>query len=192
MGLGRFTHWLWPGTAARVASHELPATALTGASFPDFPSGFREPDTVTFSSAAAGGSGGPGTSGAAAGSAGSTGSTTWSSCRPTAAGACPGQTPTTPTGPSAGWSRRRRRCRRTVIPRPASPSSCPATAAAAPSCPGRPRAGSWALALSPTDASLTELEFFGFMTTLAYGFMDHKLQPYSAYPLNGLANGLPS
>ncbi|XP_071684350.1 uncharacterized protein [Lolium perenne] len=55
MGLGRFTHWLWPGTAARVASHELPATTLTSASLPDFPSGFREPDAVTFSSAEAGG-----------------------------------------------------------------------------------------------------------------------------------------
>lgn len=54
MGLGRFTHWLWPGTAARVASHELPTTALTSSSFPDFPSGFREPDALTFSSAGAG------------------------------------------------------------------------------------------------------------------------------------------
>jgi hypothetical protein len=54
MGLGRFTHWLWPATSARVSHHELPTTGLTSSSFPDFPSGFREPDTVTFSSAAAG------------------------------------------------------------------------------------------------------------------------------------------
>ncbi|KAI4963535.1 hypothetical protein ZWY2020_011409 [Hordeum vulgare] len=55
MGLGRFTHWLWPGNAARVGNHELPGTALTGASFPEFPSGFREADALAFSTAAAGG-----------------------------------------------------------------------------------------------------------------------------------------
>lgn len=54
MGLGRFTHWLWPGNAARVGNHELPGIALTGASFPEFPSGFREADAIAFSSAAAG------------------------------------------------------------------------------------------------------------------------------------------
>ncbi|KAF0914823.1 hypothetical protein E2562_031926 [Oryza meyeriana var. granulata] len=56
MGLNRFTQWLWPGSAARVAAttHELPTAGLTSASFPDFPSGFREPDTVTFATAGAG------------------------------------------------------------------------------------------------------------------------------------------
>lgn len=54
MALGRFTHWLWPGSSARVASHELPSTALMSSSFPDFPSGFREPDTVSFSTAGGG------------------------------------------------------------------------------------------------------------------------------------------
>lgn len=55
MGLNRFTQWLWPASTARAAAaaattHELPTAAagLTSASFPDFPSGFREPDTVTF------------------------------------------------------------------------------------------------------------------------------------------------
>ncbi|CAN6224303.1 unnamed protein product [Urochloa humidicola] len=49
MALNRFTQWLWPGgAAARVATHELPSGGLTSSSFPDFPSGFREPDTVTF------------------------------------------------------------------------------------------------------------------------------------------------
>jgi len=50
MALSRFTQWLWPGgAAARVAAtHEHPSAGLTSSSFPDFPSGFREPDTVTF------------------------------------------------------------------------------------------------------------------------------------------------
>ncbi|PAN12214.1 hypothetical protein PAHAL_2G249600 [Panicum hallii] len=58
MALSRFTQWLWPGGAApRVATHELPGTALTSSSFPDFPSGFREPDTVTFYTAGGGAAG---------------------------------------------------------------------------------------------------------------------------------------
>ena len=58
MALSRFTQWLWPGgAAARVATHELPGTALTSSSFPDFPSGFREPDTVTFYTAGGGAAG---------------------------------------------------------------------------------------------------------------------------------------
>ncbi|KAJ1289504.1 hypothetical protein BS78_02G169300 [Paspalum vaginatum] len=59
MALSRFTQWLWPGpggAAARGATHELTSGGLTGSSFPDFPSGFREPDTVTFYTA--GGAGG--------------------------------------------------------------------------------------------------------------------------------------
>uniref|UniRef100_A0A804MN33 Uncharacterized protein n=1 Tax=Zea mays TaxID=4577 RepID=A0A804MN33_MAIZE len=49
MALSRFTQWLWPGgAAARVDTHEHPSGGLTSSSFPDFPSGFREPDTVTF------------------------------------------------------------------------------------------------------------------------------------------------
>ncbi|XP_066397298.1 uncharacterized protein [Miscanthus floridulus] len=50
MALSRFTQWLWPGGAAArvVATHEHPSGGLTSSSFPDFPSGFREPDTVTF------------------------------------------------------------------------------------------------------------------------------------------------
>jgi hypothetical protein len=49
MALSRFTQWLWPGSAAApVAAHEHPNEGLTSSSFPDFPSGFREPDTVTF------------------------------------------------------------------------------------------------------------------------------------------------
>ncbi|XP_040383688.1 uncharacterized protein LOC102702683 [Oryza brachyantha] len=50
MALNRFTQWLWPATAARVATatHELPAAGLISASFPDFPSGFLEPDAVSF------------------------------------------------------------------------------------------------------------------------------------------------
>jgi hypothetical protein len=56
MALSRFTQWLWPGpAAARVATHELPSGGLTGSSFPDFPSGFREPDTVTFHTGRGGG-----------------------------------------------------------------------------------------------------------------------------------------
>ncbi|KAG8049708.1 hypothetical protein GUJ93_ZPchr0009g661 [Zizania palustris] len=53
MALNRFTQWLWP--TPRVATHELPSTCLTTASFPDFPSGFREPDTITFATAGGGG-----------------------------------------------------------------------------------------------------------------------------------------
>ncbi|KAL6846078.1 hypothetical protein ACP4OV_023526 [Aristida adscensionis] len=56
MALSRFTQWLWPGSASRVATHELPSVGLTSSSFPDFPSGFREPDTVTFSAGAGAGS----------------------------------------------------------------------------------------------------------------------------------------
>ncbi|KAL5201586.1 hypothetical protein ABZP36_035940 [Zizania latifolia] len=55
VALNRFTQWLWPGSTPRVATHELPSTGLTSASFPDFPSGFREPDTVTFATAGGGG-----------------------------------------------------------------------------------------------------------------------------------------
>jgi hypothetical protein len=54
MALNRFTQWLWPGGARRVATHELPTAALAGSSFPDFPSGFRDPDTVTFYTAGSG------------------------------------------------------------------------------------------------------------------------------------------
>jgi hypothetical protein len=54
MALNRFTQWLWPGGAGRVATHELSTAALTSSSFPDFPSGFREPDTVTFYAAGSG------------------------------------------------------------------------------------------------------------------------------------------
>ncbi|WVZ64804.1 hypothetical protein U9M48_014276 [Paspalum notatum var. saurae] len=60
MALSRFTQWLWPGpggAAARGANRELTSGGLTGSSFPDFPSGFREPDTVTFYTAAGGGGG---------------------------------------------------------------------------------------------------------------------------------------
>ncbi|GJM98928.1 hypothetical protein PR202_ga15981 [Eleusine coracana subsp. coracana] len=55
MALNRFTQWLWPGGAGRAATHELPTAGLTSSSFPDFPSGFREPDTVTFYTAGSGG-----------------------------------------------------------------------------------------------------------------------------------------
>uniref|UniRef100_A0A0D9XD73 Uncharacterized protein n=1 Tax=Leersia perrieri TaxID=77586 RepID=A0A0D9XD73_9ORYZ len=54
MALNRFTQWLWPANSARsTATHELPTAGLTSAAFPDFPSGFREPDTVTFATAGA-------------------------------------------------------------------------------------------------------------------------------------------
>lgn len=53
MALNRFTQWLWSGGAGRAATHELTTAGLS--SFPDFPSGFLEPDTVRFYTAGSGG-----------------------------------------------------------------------------------------------------------------------------------------